>query len=110
MTPPAPITGSAMKAATGSGPSRRISSSRSRANPGGDCPLAAPGGLGKAVVMRAGGVEDVPDRQVEVGMDGRQAGQRARGDGYAVIALDPRDDLLLLMAATGVVVVPGQLD
>jgi hypothetical protein len=62
-----------------------------------------------AVVMRAGGMQDIGDRQVEVGLHIGQAGERARGDGYAVIAAQPRDDLLLLRLGSRIVVVPSEL-
>ena len=76
MTPPAPITGSAMKAATVSGPSRRISSSSSAARRVANSSSLSPV-LAEAVVVRAGGVQDAGDRQVEIGVVGRQAGERA---------------------------------
>ena len=55
-------------------------------------------------------MQDVLDRQVKVFVVVGQAGQAAGGDGDAMVALDPRDDLLLLGPAAGIVVVPDQLD
>ena len=75
-----------MKAATVSGPSRRIISSSSAASARREVLLALAGSA-EAIVMRAGGVQDAGDRQVEVDVVVRQAGQRGRGDGDAVIAL-----------------------
>ena len=109
IAPPAPITGSAMKAATVSGPSRRISSSSSGARRVGELLLAL-AVLGEAVMVRAGGVQDVGDRQVEVGVVRGQAGERGRGDRDAVIASQARDDLLLLRPPERVVHVPDELD
>ena len=51
--------------------------------------------LAAAVGVRAVRVPDVGDRQVEVAGIVRQAGHAGRGDGDAVIALGPGDDLLL---------------
>ena len=65
---------------------------------------------GLAVVVRVGGVQDVRDRQVEVLVERRQAGQAAARNGDAVVAPEARDDLLLLGLADEVVVVPHQLD
>jgi hypothetical protein len=63
----------------------------------------------EAVEVRARREDHVLDRQVEVGVHRRQAGQGARGDGDAVIGLDAADDLLLFGLPAGVVVVPGEL-
>ncbi len=55
-------------------------------------------------------MENARDRQVEVGVVVRQAGERGRPDGEAVEALHAADDLLLLRAAERVVHVAHQLD
>ena len=52
----------------------------------------------EAVVMRAIGMQDAVDRQVEAVVVAGKAGQRGGHDGDAVIGLDARDDLLLLAA------------
>ena len=66
--------------------------------------------LGALPEVRGGGVAHDLDRQVEVAVVVREAGQRGGDDGDAVVALDPADDLLLRRAAEGVVHVPGELD
>ena len=66
--------------------------------------------LAEAVVVRAVGVQDAGDRQVEILVDGRQAGQRSGRDGDAVIGLHARDELLLLRPAEAVVQVAHHLD
>src|SRR5687767_4872190 len=50
------------------------------------------------------------ERQVEVGMHRREAGEAARGDSNAVIAEVTTDQLLLCLPADLVVVVPDDLD
>ncbi len=64
----------------------------------------------KPVMVRAGGVQDIGDGQIEIGMVGRQSRQRGGGDGDAVIALEAGDDLLLLRASASVIIIPDQLD
>ena len=49
--------------------------------------------------MRAIGVNDAVKRQVKLQMRVRQAGQRRRHHGDAVIGFDARNDLLLFRAA-----------
>src|SRR3546814_3962532 len=66
--------------------------------------------LREAIVVRTTGVNDVRDRNVEVGLHVGHRGQAGGGDGDAVIALDAADDLLLLRPAQRVVVVPHHLD
>jgi hypothetical protein len=66
--------------------------------------------LGKTVMMRAAGVEEAGQRQVEVAMVGRQSGQRSGNDGNAVIALDAADDLLLVRPAERIVEIPDELN
>ena len=88
MTPPAPITGSAMKAATVSGPSASISASSSAASRAANAASLSPG----SAPFQWCGVADVPDarhRQVEVAVVVRQPGQRGRDDGHAVVGLLP---------------------
>ncbi len=65
--------------------------------------------MGEAVMMRAVGVDDAGDRQIEIALVCGKAGQACRGDGDAVIGFHPRNDLLLLRPAERVVVVPDQL-
>src|SRR3546814_10783932 len=65
--------------------------------------------LAEAVIVRAVGVQDAGHRQVEGLVHVRQAGQARRGQRRTVIALGPRDDLLLLRPPERVVVVPDQL-
>ena len=60
--------------------------------------------------MRAGGVEDPLDRQIEGLVEGGDAGQAAGGIGQAVIAAEPRDHLLLLRPAAQIVVIADQLE
>src|SRR3546814_3093541 len=60
--------------------------------------------------MRAVGVQDIGDRQVEIALVERQPGEARRGDGDAVIALDAADDLLLLGPAERIVAIPDHLD
>src|SRR6218665_1053175 len=99
MMPPVPIIGSAMKAAMVSAPSRAISFSNSSAQYAANCvslmPAGAPGdqggGRGWAVPVRADRVLDAIDRQVEVLVEARQAGQAAGHDAGAVVAAVPRD-------------------
>ena len=88
MTPPAPITGSAMKAATVSGPSSLDQLPRARSAQARGELLLALAGRAEAVVVRAVGMQDAGDRQIEVAMVVRQAGQAGGGHGDAVIALD----------------------
>src|SRR6185312_690712 len=88
MTPPAPMIGSAKNAATVSAPSRSIIASR----------------------LSAIRVEDIGDRQVEVAVIVRQAGEARGRDRDAVVALVTRDQLFLFRPADGVVVVPDDLD
>ena len=108
-TPPAPITGSAMKAAIVSGPSCSIIVSRFR-DEAGRVLLLGLAGLGILAVVRTVGVEDARHRQVEVGVEHGETRQAGRGDGGAVVGSLARDDLLLLRAPERVVVVPGDLD
>ena len=61
-------------------------------------------------VMRAVGVEEARERQVEPRVVRRHAGYARRRRGDAVIAALATDDLLLGRAADGVVVEPDQLD
>ena len=69
--------------------------------------LAVPG---VTVVVGAIRVQDTRDRQVEISVKDRQAGQAPGRDGDAVIRPHPRDDLLLLRLAARIVVVPRELD
>src|SRR3546814_9413171 len=62
--------------------------------------------LREAIVVRTAGVNDVRDRNVEVGLHVGHRGQAGGGAGDAVIALDSADDLLILRPAQRVVVVP----
>jgi hypothetical protein len=55
-------------------------------------------------------MDDALDRQVEGAVVVGQPGQAARGHGDAVIALQPRHDLLLVRAAQRIVHVPHHLD
>src|SRR5690606_6535631 len=66
--------------------------------------------LAEAVVVWAVGVEHAVDRQIPTDVVVRQARQRGRHDGHAVIGLGARDDLLLVRLAARIVEVPGQLD
>ena len=77
--------------------------------PGGEVLLAL-AGLGEAVVVGAGGMDEVGDRKIEVAVVVGQAGQAGRGDGDSVVAAYAGDDLLLLRPAQGVVVIPDDLD
>ena len=61
-------------------------------------------------VVRAVGVEETGERQIEPRVVRRHAGHTRRRCGDAVIAALPPDDLLLRRAADGVVVEPDQLD
>ena len=61
------------------------------------------------VVMRAGGVQDAGNRQIEIRVVGRQPGERGRRDGDPVIGALAADDLLLARAAECVVHVPDEL-
>ena len=65
ITPPAPITGSAMKAATVSGPSLRISVFELVRQPHGEVFFAL-ARVREAVMVRTGRVQDPGDRQVEI--------------------------------------------
>ena len=92
-----------------SGPSRRISFSRlsaSRAAIG----LFALALLGAAIVVRAIGMQDSRDRQVEIRVREREAREAGGRDGHSVVRALPRDDFLLLRTAERVVDVPGELD
>ncbi len=60
--------------------------------------------------MRAVGVEDARDRQIEILVDGGQAGERAGRDRDAVIGLHARDDLFLLRPSEPVVQIAHHLD
>ena len=62
------------------------------------------------VVDRRNGVFDALQRQVEVGVEHRQAGHRTGCNARPVIATVTRDHLLLLFAAKDIVVVPNQLE
>jgi hypothetical protein len=66
--------------------------------------------LRETVEMRAGGVQDTLDRQIESLVKGREAGQASRGIGQAVIAAEPRDHLLLLRPAKQIIVIAHQLE
>ena len=77
ITPPAPITGSAKNAATVSGPSRRISCSRFVGEPRRERLLAL-ARLRAAIVVRAVGVQDARDRQVEIGVGEGEPGEARR--------------------------------
>ena len=66
--------------------------------------------VGEPPMMRAFGVQDARDRQVEVTVVGRQAGEAGGRDGDAVIRALAGDDLLLFRPAERVIVVPDQLD
>src|SRR5205823_1861745 len=52
--------------------------------------------VGVAVVMRAGSVQDVGDRQVEIAIIPKQTSKTTRGNNNTMINTQPRDDLLLL--------------
>ncbi len=67
-------------------------------------------GRGKMIVMRAVGVQDIGNRQIEGLLCISKAGQAAGRDRYAVISALAGDDLLLLRTAENVVVIPDQLD
>ena len=84
-TPPAPITGSAMKAATVSGPSASISASSSAASRAAKAASLSPG---SAPFQKCGvAMWRMPaHRQVEVAVVVGQPGQRGRDDGDAVVA------------------------
>ena len=84
-----------MNAATVSGPSRGISSSSSAASRVAKSSSLSPS-LREAVMMRAARVQHARDRQVEVEVIVRQAGERGGRDGHAVIGLHAADDLLLV--------------
>ena len=60
--------------------------------------------------MRLVRVDEVGERRVETAMVHRAAGQAGGGEGDAVIAVHPADDLLLVVPAESVVVVPDDLD
>ncbi|MNP55648.1 hypothetical protein D3C76_1503090 [compost metagenome] len=60
--------------------------------------------------MRAEGVLDAFDRQVEVLVEAGQSGEAAGDQARTVVAALARDDLLLLRPAEHVVVVAHQLD
>ncbi len=107
--PPVPRTGSPMKAAMVSGPSRSIRASSSAAQWAVNCGLGH-GGVGAAEVVGRLGVEDAVERQVELVVEELQAGERAGDEAGAVVAAPAGDDLLLLGAAEDVVVIPDQLD
>ncbi len=66
--------------------------------------------LAVTVEMRAGGVEDALDRQIECLMVGGDAGHARGGIGQAVIATQARDDLLLLRPPKKIVVVADELE
>ena len=66
--------------------------------------------LGIAVVVRAGDVLHLRQRQVEAAVVGGQAREAAGRDRDAVVAVLPRDELLLLGPADRVVVEPHELD
>ena len=96
MTPPAPCTGSAMNAATVSGPSRRIASSSLLA-------AATPRltlGIGVDEAIRIGrvDVQEARRARLEHRPEGRQAGRAHRRQRQAVIGAVARDDLDLVRA------------
>ena len=62
------------------------------------------------VEMRRDGVHEAGQRHIKAAMVVGQAGERGRGQGDAVIALDAADQLLLGRAAEGVVEIPHHLD
>ena len=66
--------------------------------------------LRAAIVVRAVGVQDARDRQVEIGVGEGEPGEASAGDGDTVVRALPRDDLLLLRSAQRIVDVPGELD
>ena len=66
--------------------------------------------LAAAIVMRAFGVDDVFDRQIEIGVIGGQPGQAGGRQRHAVITAQPADDLLLFRPSERVVEIPHQLD
>ena len=66
--------------------------------------------VAEAVVMRAVGVDDALEGQVELAVVVGQAGERGGHHGHPVVGLHARDDLLLARAPPRVVDVPGQLD
>src|SRR5690606_18630999 len=63
-----------------------------------------------AIEMGTSDMLHLRHRQVEAAMVGRKAGEAGRGDRHAVVAPVSGDDLFLLTAAQGVVVVPDHLD
>jgi hypothetical protein len=110
MTPPAPITGSAMK--------RRdrlrtfLDDQRIEfvGEPRGEFLLAL-AVLREAVMVRAAGVQEARQAgHVEVAMVAGNAGERSGGDGDAVIGLHAADDLFLLRQAARIVEIPDELD
>ena len=107
--PPVPSTGSPMKAAMVSAPSRSISASSSAAQCWHELGLAHREVVAAEIIGRLG-VDHLAQRQVELLVEQLQPGQRARHQARAVIAAPARDDLLLLGPAEDVVVVPDQLD
>jgi hypothetical protein len=109
MTPPAPITGSAKKAATVSGPLAHDQVVQLLREAAGELLLRL-AGPPLAVVMRRADVEEARQRQVEKLVVVRQAGDGSGGERDAVVAAQAADDLLLLWLADGVVHVPEDLD
>ncbi len=109
MMPPVPSTGSPMKAAMVSGPSRVISPSSFLAQMRGELALVD-ARFRVPEVMRRHRVQHRPLRQVERVVVVVEAGEAARHDGAAVIAAPARDDLLLVRAPEDVVVVPDDLE
>jgi len=63
----------------------------------------------EAVMMRAVGVQEAVDRNIEIEMIVGKPREARRGDGDAVIGFDARDDLLLLRQPPRIVVIPGEL-
>ena len=72
--------------------------------------LFALAGFAEAVVMRAVGAQDAGDRQIEIVVERRQAGERGGRHGDAVIGLHAGNDLFLLRTAQRVVEIPDHLD
>ena len=66
--------------------------------------------LAVAIEVRLLGVQNPSDRKIEIGMEDRDAGKAAGRDRHAMVGVYPRDDLLLVRLADGVVVIPLQLD